>query len=122
MAYHSNETGRDEIYVQGYPELRGKRQVSEAGGDFPRWRSDGRELYWYAADGSVMAAEVKPAQAGIESGKPEALFRVPVAMFPWFEASSDGKRFLFMEPEAGSERDFRMVVMQNWPAKLPNQP
>jgi hypothetical protein len=45
-AYHSNETGRNEIYVQGYPELRGKRQVSQAGGDYPRWSRDGRELYW----------------------------------------------------------------------------
>jgi hypothetical protein len=69
-----------------------------------------------------MAAEVKPGQAGIESGKPEALFRVPATMNPWFEASSDGKRLLFIEPEAGTERDLRMVVIQNWPAKLGNQP
>jgi hypothetical protein len=69
-----------------------------------------------------MAAEVKPGQAGIESGKPEALFRFVATMFPWFEASSDGKRFLVMEPEAGTERDLRMVVIQNWPAKLGTQP
>ena len=98
-AYHSNETGRSEIYVQGYPELQGKRQVSQAGGSYPRWRSDGRELYWLAPVDTVMAAEVKPGQAGIESRKPEALFRVPATIFPWFEASSDGKRFLFMEPK-----------------------
>ena len=41
---------------------------------------------------------------------------------PWFQASSDGKRFLVMEPEGGTERDLRMVVIQNWPAKLGNQP
>jgi Tol biopolymer transport system component len=121
-AYHSNETGRDEIYVQAFPELRGKRQVSQAGGDYPQWSSDGRELYWLAASGTVVAAEVKPEQAGIESGKPEALFRFPETMFPWFQTSSDTKHFLVMEPEAGSERDVRMVVIQNWPAKLGNQP
>ena len=67
-----------------------------------------------------MAAEVKPGQAGIESGKPGALFRLPATM--WFQASSDGKQFLVMEPEGGTERDLRMVVIQNWPAKLGNQP
>ena len=92
-AYHSNETGRDEIYVQGYPELRGKRQVSQAGGDYPRWSSDGRELYWLAPGGTVMAAEVKPGQAGIESGKPEALFRVPATMSPGSRPPATGSAF-----------------------------
>jgi hypothetical protein len=68
-----------------------------------------------------MAAEVKPGQAGIESGKPQALFRIPAGL-PWFQASSDGKRFLVLEPEGGAEPDLRMVVIQNWPAKLGNQP
>jgi hypothetical protein len=43
-------------------------------------------------------------------------------MFTWFQASSERKRFLVMEPEGGTERDLRMVVIQNWQAKLENQP
>jgi hypothetical protein len=69
-AYHSNETGRDEIYVQGYPELGGKRQVSQAGGNYPQWSSDGRELYWLAPGGTLMATEVKPGQGGSKVGSP----------------------------------------------------
>jgi hypothetical protein len=98
------------------------RQVSQAGGDYPRWSSDGRYSIGWPPDGTLTAAEVKPGQAGIESGKPEALFRIPATMSSWFQASSDWKCFLFMESEAGSERDLRMVVIQNWPAKLGNQP
>jgi hypothetical protein len=122
VAYRSDESGRAEIYVQGYPDRRGKWLVSQAGGDNPAWRGDSRELYWTAPDGTIMAADIKPGETGMERGKNEALFRVPDLRKPWFQPTSDGKRFLLMEPEGGTERYFQMVVIQNWPAKLENKP
>jgi eukaryotic-like serine/threonine-protein kinase len=120
VAYRSDESGRAEIYVQGHPDRRGKWLVSQAGGDYAAWRSDSRELYWTAPDGTIMAAEIKPGETGMERGNNEALFGVPDLRNPWFQPSSDGKRFLLMEPEGGTERDLPMVVIQNWPAKLGN--
>src|SRR5262249_12768931 len=55
LAYASDASGRYEIYVQGFPEGGGKRQVSTGGGNFPRWRRDGLELFYYAGDGKLMA-------------------------------------------------------------------
>jgi hypothetical protein len=107
--------------VQGYPERRGKWLVSQDGGIIPQWRGDGRELYWVTPDGALMAAEMKPGQTGMETGKPQALFRVPAtAGFPWFQPSKDGKRFLVLEPEGDAGRELPMVVVRNWPAKLGN--
>ena len=72
-------------------------------------------------DGVLMAVEVKQGQTGIETRKPEALFRIPAtAGFPWFQPSKDGKRFLVLEPEGDSGRELPMVVIQNWPAKVGN--
>ena len=120
VAYRSSESGRDEIYVQGYPERRGKWLISSASGSFPQWSRDGRELFFANLDGTLMAAEVKPGQAGIELGKVEALFRMPQSLpFQSFQPSSDGKRFLLMEP-AEADRELPMVVIQNWPARLGN--
>src|SRR5262249_32518692 len=55
LAYASDVSGQFEIYVQSFPEGAGKRQVSTGGGNGPRWRQDGSELFYYAADGKLMA-------------------------------------------------------------------
>jgi hypothetical protein len=117
VVYRSDESGRNEIYVQGYPERRGKFRVSRGGGDSPHWRADGRELYWTAPDGMLMAAPVTAGPAGFEAGTPNPLFRVPTGTrSPWFEPDRDGKRFLVAERVGGPEREFPIVVVQNWPA------
>jgi Tol biopolymer transport system component/tRNA A-37 threonylcarbamoyl transferase component Bud32 len=117
VAYLSNESGRDQVYVQGYPERRGKWQVSQAGGGFPHWRGDGRELYWSGPDGMLRAAPVTSGAAGIEIGKPSPLFRLPQGTGTgWFEPDRDGQRFLVLEPAGGPERELPMVVVHNWPA------
>jgi hypothetical protein len=122
VAYRSNESGRAEVYVQGYPERRGKWPVSQAGGIFPHWRADGRELYWTGMDGLLMAAPVTAGPAGIETGKPTPVFRVPTTVTGWFEPERDGRRFLVAEPAGGPERELPMVVVQNWPALLGGKP
>jgi Tol biopolymer transport system component/tRNA A-37 threonylcarbamoyl transferase component Bud32 len=119
VAYQSNESGQTQVYVQGYPEKRGKWQVSQTGGNFLHWRADGRELYWAGPDGMLMAAPVTAGAAGIESGKPAPLFRVPQGLgFPWFEPDRDGKRFLVLEPAGVPDRELPMVVVHNWPALI----
>jgi Tol biopolymer transport system component len=58
VAYASNESGKWEIYVTSFPEAKGKWQISSGGGEQPRWRGDGKELFYLSSDGNVMAAPV----------------------------------------------------------------
>ena len=73
LAYVSDESGRYEVYVQSFPGGGGKRQVSTGGGIGPRWRGDGKELFYHAPDGKLMAVPVKSG-ASFEAGAPVALF------------------------------------------------
>ena len=72
VAYASNESGKWEIYVTSFPDARGKWQVSHGGGDQPRWRSDGKELYYLAADGKIMAVPVKEGANFSSGGRPRS--------------------------------------------------
>ena len=115
VAYRSDESGRPEIYIQGFPEHRGKWLVSAGGGSAPSWRADGKELYWRAPDQSLMAAPVELQAAGVRVGRAEPLFRL---LAPGVEPARDGRRFLVLEPEGGQQPDRPMVVIQNWAAGL----
>jgi hypothetical protein len=81
VAYETNESGRSEIVVQGFPDARGKWQVSTNGGVQPRWSADGRELYFLAPDQKLMAASVNSTGATLTAGTPVGLFqtRVPLS-------------------------------------------
>ncbi|MBM3819498.1 MAG: hypothetical protein FJW14_10870 [Acidimicrobiia bacterium] len=84
VAYQSNESGREEIYIRPFagPAVAGASaaaaggqwQVSTAGGTFPRWRRDGRELYYLAPTGALMAAPIAVTGATLAPGAPVALF------------------------------------------------
>ena len=114
-SYSSNESGRNEIYIQSYPERRGKWQISVEGGSFPQWRTDGKELYWRANDlRSVMAAPVDLQSTAVRSGRPELLFRMPPSVF----FTLDGKRFLVAAPEGAEQQALPMAVVTNWAAGL----
>ncbi len=116
VAYNSDESGRTEVYIQGFPERRGKWQVSAEGGDTPHWRADGKELYWTGPDGrTVMAAPVELLAAGVKAGRGEVLFR---ASGNGAATSRDGRRFLVLVPEGGEAAALPMVVVQNWAAGL----
>ena len=117
VAYRSDESGRLEIYVQGFPERRGKWLVSAAGGRHPQWRADGKELYWRAPDNTLMAATVELQAAGVRVGRAGAA--LPAAVASTFQPARDGRRFLVLEPEGGQQPDRPMVVIQNWAAGLP---
>ena len=104
VAYNSDVSGRDEIWVQGFPERRGKWMVSAEGGRTPAWRADGKELYWVGLDRTLMAASVELQAAGVRVGRTEALFGLPTFDLAFFRPGRDGRRFLVQEPE-GTPQD-----------------
>jgi Tol biopolymer transport system component len=124
MAYTSNETGQREVYVRPFPAGELQKRISVAGGEQPRWRGDGKELFFVSADGKMMAVPVK-AMAGakpfFEPGTPQPLFEAHLAQFgaiPLFEydVAADGRRFLLATPGGGSVSPLIAVV--NWDAGL----
>jgi serine/threonine protein kinase len=112
IAYESNESGRYEVYVVPFPGPGGKRQVSTAGGTGPRWRADGKELFYGAADKRLMAAEVDAKGGAFEVKKVEPLFG-PIFGGERYDVSADGQRFLTLVP-VGGETDTTLTVVQNW--------
>jgi Tol biopolymer transport system component len=105
LAYETNESGRFEIVVQPFPELTGKWQVSTGGGTEPRWRADGKELYYIAPDGKMMAARVttltnnRRGDSRFEAGAPVSLFPTRIvggandAFKAQYAVSRDGRFF-----------------------------
>jgi Tol biopolymer transport system component len=122
VAYASNETGKWEIYVTSFPEPRGKWQVSTGGGGQPRWRSDGKELFYLSSDDKIMAVPVT-AGANFDSGTPVALFQAtawqPVSSRDLFvyDVSRDGQRFL-INTQVKQAETAPMSVVLNWTATL----
>lgn len=114
IAYASDESGRQEIYVQPYPAPGAKWQVSRDGGRQPLWRRDGKELYWLDGDGTLMAAEVSVGSV-FRSGTPQALFETGITSAnERFEVSGDGKRFLVPVLTEDPRRAHPLTVVQNW--------
>ena len=81
IAYVSNQSGEAEVFVRAFPESRGQWQVSTAGGTQPRWRADGKELFYVARDGRLTATPIVTAADGLSlaPGAPAALFPVRLA-------------------------------------------
>ena len=118
IAYRSNESGKDEIYVRPFPAPAGgggKWMVSQSGGREPRWRRDGKELYFLAPDGTAMASEVNGSGAAFQAGIPKPLFKV-LDGGQW-DVNADGTRFLVRVPGVGQEQAPFTVVL-NWMALL----
>jgi Tol biopolymer transport system component len=111
LAYASVQTGRAEIYVTPFPEgTGGPWQVSTDGGQFPRWRGDGRELYFYFQN-SLIAADIRVTGSSVDPGVPRTLFRLPSpnlqadhANYVRYAVAGDGQRFLFSLSDAGGGR------------------
>ncbi|HWW16828.1 MAG TPA: protein kinase [Candidatus Dormibacteraeota bacterium] len=122
VAYASNESGKWEIYVTSFPDARGKWQISSGGGEQPRWRGDGKELFYLSLDGKMMAAPVTTG-AHFDAGTPVALFqstpRQPVLVYDLFvyDVSRDGERFL-INTQVKQGESAPMSVVLNWTAKL----
>ena len=119
VAYQSNETGRFEIYVQPFPGVEGKSLISTNGGGQVRWRRDGKELFYVALDGRLMAIPVQPASsihAG-DAGTPVPLFAPSMGgglqERQQYVVSSDGQRFL-MKTVTEAATTSPITVILNW--------
>ena len=107
VAYASNESGDWEIYVTTFPGAVGKWQVSRGGGNEPRWRGDGKEMFYLSPNGTLMSVATDPAET-FSSGTPTPLFQVrgraPISSTDLFtyDVTKDGQRFLvnqYVKPE-----------------------
>ena len=122
VAYASNESGRWEIYVTSFPEARGKWQISTGGGEQPRWRGDGKELFYLSSDYKMMAAPVTTG-TNFDVGTPVVLFqatpRQPVSTNDQsvYDVSRDSQRFLILTQVKQAETQSMSVIL-NWAAKL----
>jgi Tol biopolymer transport system component len=123
IAYASDESGRFEIYVQSFPVLGQKWQVSSAGGADPRWKRDGRELYYVAADRRMMAVQIDPGPSR-RYGAPRPLFQTDLK-YLWqdtrnhYDVTPDGQRFLILAPRV-DPRSAAYTMILNWSGALPS--
>ncbi len=130
MAYVSDESGQFEVYIRpfqepgtqsGKPGSTGKWQISVSGGDAPRWRGDGRELYYFSfTDNKMMSADITVRAGSLEVSNVRPLFDVPsIVQLPGsdYDVTADGKRFLINVPfESQNQTPLTLVV--NWTEKL----
>jgi Tol biopolymer transport system component len=118
IAYLSNASGASEIYVQAFPVQGAGVQVSRNGGGQVQWRPDGRELFYVAFDGRLMAVPIQVAANAktIDVGTPAPLFATRIGRIsnvPQYVASADGQRFLMNTIlQDGSPTPIRLVL--NW--------
>jgi Tol biopolymer transport system component len=124
MAYTSDETGQAEVYVRPFPAGERQWNISIAGGDQPRWRGDGKELFFVGADGKMMAVAVKAlagAKPTFELSTPQPLFDTHLARPPGnvpfeYDLTADGKRFLVNTTGSRSTSTAFLNVVVNWDA------
>jgi len=111
LAYTSEESGRNEVYVGAFPGPGEKWQVSTEGGTQPRWRRDGRELYYLSSDLRLLSVEIKASGGTLEPGVPTLLFE-PHPLPTFFDPAADGQRFLVLS--SGVEQSPPITLVQNW--------
>lgn len=118
IAYGSNESGQSQIYVQSFPKGGGKYLISLTGGTEPKWRGDGRELFFLAPDGTMMAAGIDTAKE-FQASVPQPLFGTGITStrdnHPYV-VSKDGARFLI--PVIERVTPTPITVTLNWPAAV----
>jgi hypothetical protein len=120
IAYVSNEGGQTDVYVQPFPGPGAKSQVSKDGGTHPVWRADGRELFYLAADGTMMAVSIGAGRS-LDAGRPQGLF----ASNAWrltpnqvYAVTKDGQRFLVTTTPRKSSGVAPLTVVLNWTAAI----
>jgi eukaryotic-like serine/threonine-protein kinase len=121
IAYTSDESGRSEIYVQSFPAAGAKWLASNGGGNFARWRRDGKELFYRALDGKLMVVSIRNVARGLEFGTPVALFRIsePQGQFSYaYDVAPDGQRVLALVPRQVAGDSASLSVAVNWDTEL----
>jgi hypothetical protein len=124
IAYGSDTSGRNEIYVRSFPNGDvGPWQISTRGGIEPQWRGDGQELFLIGADQQLMAVPVVT-EGGFRAGTPTALFAtgldpegLGISGRNQYAVTVDGQRFLLNQPRPDTAST-PVIVLVNWPAAL----
>jgi hypothetical protein len=118
IAYESQESGKPEVYVAPFPGPGGKRQISTGGGGTPRWRRDGKELFYLAPDRRLMSVEVFGKGVAFEIGAVRPLFRTRAAAPALtYDVTADGQRFLVIN-SVEEEESSPLTLVVNWNAGL----
>ena len=117
VAYQSQESGQWEVYIASFPSFGERRQVSNGGGCQPRWRRDGKELFYLGLEGKMRSVEVKGGPS-LETNAPRILFQTPLRVdalaAAQYVAARDDERFLFGEPVGEVSKPVTIVL--NWTA------
>jgi Tol biopolymer transport system component len=116
VAYQSDETGRYEVYIQAFPEPRGKFQISANGGQYPQWGAGGRELFYVSPDNKLMVVSLTIRADSVEPSASRELFPLPSVDLGWspYDATADGQRFLVRATPAPAGQSLDVIF--NWPA------
>lgn len=115
IAYESDESGKREIYVSSFPRPAGRLQVSFEGGWFPKWRGDGKELYYLDMRRQLVAVELKMTNASVEVVRRRPLFQFE-RITHGYDVFPDGKRFLCTIPTNDTAGSLSLAL--NWTADL----
>jgi Tol biopolymer transport system component len=118
VAYQADESGRNEIYIQSFPEPHGPTRISIGGGQYPAWNPNGRELFYVSPDNKLMAVSLKLAADSVEPSPPRELFPLPADEIGYspYEVAPDGQRFLVRAATQQAAQPLTLIV--NWPALL----
>jgi len=123
LAYASDESGQYEVYVTSFPSGEGKWQISNGGASLPRWRGDGREMFYLSSDLNLFAIKVTPSPGKFEVSNAEKLFQTTAVTAPGssYDVTADGRRFIVntMIPTGAPPS---LVVVTNWPALIKKTP
>jgi Tol biopolymer transport system component len=122
VAFVNADSGRFEVVIQDFPKSSGRWQVTTTGGLQPKWRADGKELFYLTLDGQLSAVPVNLGGL-VEIGKPQVLFETrteTVTGFVWhqYDVSPDGQRFLVNMTDTVVAP---VTVVYGWPARLRRQ-
>ncbi|HTS58151.1 MAG TPA: protein kinase [Terriglobales bacterium] len=117
LAYRSGDSGRTEVFVESLAPGRGRWQISSHGGDEPRWRRDGKELFFVSKD-ILMSVDIQIHGDALTAGIARELFQVPtpIGHRNSYIVTPDGQRFLVVVPEQVGSPAPQIVL--NWPALL----
>jgi len=121
VAYTSNESGRFEVYVMPFGGGTGKWQISSQGGVQPVWRHDGKELFYWSADNTLISVPIMLNPGGVQVGAAQPLFRFNnpvglVGIVSPYDVASDGQRFVLITTPQQMPRPVTLVT--NWTADL----
>jgi len=116
VAYHASENGQLQTFVAPFPWTGAKWQVSFGNGVFPRWRADGKEIYYFDF-GSLVATDVDGSGSAFRVGGSKPLFQIGLrGLSREYAVSRDGQRFLVISENQGASQ--ALIVVQNWQAEL----